>query len=166
MARTKTTATLLFDNVTPHGHRYVLRLSRRVRYGDNAHTDHVVVSEATVLGEPETVIFPSYYDGRIFDMAGLRGSFKGAMDWRKAVRRAGWALTAGTGGGKSRHPMPPHGRRRTPRKKPLKPQSVKRRWREYDAHVRESGRMAGLASRPVTGETAKLLLQLGAALKR
>ena len=72
--------------------------------------------------------------------------------------------------GKSRHssktPMPPHGRRRTPRKKPMKPQSVKRRWREYDANVREAGRQAGLASRPVTGETAKLLIELGAALKR
>ena len=47
----------------------------------------------------------------------------------------------------------------------MKPQSVKRRWREYDAHVRESGKMAAAASRPVTGETAKLLFELGAALK-
>ena len=72
--------------------------------------------------------------------------------------------------GKSRHssktPMPPHGRRRTPRKRPMKPQSVKRRWREYDANVREAGKMAAAASKPVTGETAKLLLELGVALKR
>jgi len=68
-------------------------------------------------------------------------------------------------GGKSRHPKPPHGRRRTPRKGPMKPQSVKRRWREYDANVREAGKMAAAASKPVTGETAKLLLELGAALK-
>lgn len=72
-------------------------------------------------------------------------------------------------GGKKRHapkpPMPPHGRRRSPRKKPMKPQSVARRWREYNADVRAAGKMAAAASKPVSGETAKLLLQLGAALK-
>jgi hypothetical protein len=44
---------------------------------------------------------------------------------------------------------PPHGRRRSPRKKPMKPQSVKRRWREYDANVREAARNAAAASRPL-----------------
>jgi hypothetical protein len=62
--------------------------------------------------------------------------------------------------------MPPHGRRRSPRKKPMKPQSVARRWREYQANVRESARQAAAASKPVIGETAKLLRELGAALKR
>jgi len=42
---------------------------------------------------------------------------------------------------------PPHGRKRSPRKKPMKPQSVKRRWREYDANVRESARQAAAWSR-------------------
>ena len=43
---------------------------------------------------------------------------------------------------------PPHGRKRSPRTKPMKPQSVKRRWREYDANVREAARNAAAASRP------------------
>jgi hypothetical protein len=90
--------------------------------------------------------------------------------WRKWYQTS-WDLPAvRIGGGKQRHATkalrPPHGRRRAPRKKPMKPQSVKRRWREYDANVREAGKMAATASKPVTGETAKLLLQLGAALKK
>lgn len=54
--------------------------------------EYVVVSAATVLGEPETYIFAADPDGTITDWVELDGSFKGALDHEAALRGAGYEV--------------------------------------------------------------------------
>lgn len=54
--------------------------------------EYVVVSAATVMGEPETYIFPSDADGNVTSWGELDGSFKGALDHQAALRGAGYDL--------------------------------------------------------------------------
>jgi hypothetical protein len=184
MPRTKVTATFVSERTTERGgHEVLLRLSQPVRsahYGSGGYdewtepggfrsrfsseqgplTHYVIVDEETaqsVVNGPYTHIFPANESFGYIGNAMLYGSGYGWADWRRAVRDAGWKLVT---------PRPPHGRRRASRQKPMSPQSAARRRREYDANVREAGKMAAAASKPVAGETAKLLLALGAALKK
>ena len=46
---------------------------------------HVITSATTVLGVPETYVFPAAEDGEIVDWGELPGSFKGALDHTEAL---------------------------------------------------------------------------------
>ena len=52
--------------------------------------EYVVVSAAVDMFGPETYIFPSNANGNVTDYLELDGSFKGAIDHAKALRRAGY----------------------------------------------------------------------------
>lgn len=47
--------------------------------------EHVVTSATTVLGTPETYVFPSDENGDIVEWGELPGSFKGALDHDQAI---------------------------------------------------------------------------------
>lgn len=62
----------------------VYRLSEPITY-DNGCTSHVVVSAVTVVGRPETFIFPSDPEGNVLDWGELEGSFQGGLDHEEAI---------------------------------------------------------------------------------
>lgn len=57
---------------------------------DKKTTEYVVVSAASVMGAPETYIFPADENGKVIAWGELPGSFKGGLDHAKALRGAGW----------------------------------------------------------------------------
>ena len=54
--------------------------------------DHVRVSTAIVMGEPETYVFPCDEDGKVTDWGELDGSFKGACDVARAIAQMGYEV--------------------------------------------------------------------------
>jgi hypothetical protein len=74
------------------GDARLYRLSKPVRYEDGR-TDHVVVSAVNVaFSGPETYIFPAKPDGTAIDFGSMKGSFRGDLNHRRAIKNAGWTL--------------------------------------------------------------------------
>ena len=68
--------------------RKLWRLSSPVSYTgyDSTYTcDYVITSAVSVLGEPETYIFPADGKGNIVGWSELRGSFKGDLNHQRAI---------------------------------------------------------------------------------
>lgn len=64
-----------------------------VLYDDDLRTRYVVVSAANVPSSgPETYIFRANDRGEVLDWTELDGSFRGALDHRKALELAGYAI--------------------------------------------------------------------------
>jgi hypothetical protein len=60
---------------------------------------YVVVSATVVMfSGPETYIFPANKDGEVLNWIDLEGSFQGALDHAKALRRAGYKIATPTDG--------------------------------------------------------------------
>jgi hypothetical protein len=63
-------------------------------FGGTKKSSHVVVSAVSVMGEPETYIFPCDADGNITSWGELPGSFKGGLDHAEALRGAGYEVVS------------------------------------------------------------------------
>ncbi len=93
------TATFIRAIVGCQGDQRLYRLSDPLRksFFDESDSEigaqeFVIVSAATVLGEPETYIFAASEDGAVTNWGELPGSFKGALDHEEALRGAGYVV--------------------------------------------------------------------------
>lgn len=62
-------------------------------YGEGP-VSRVVVSAVSVLGVPETYIFPADESGGVASWGEMPGSFKGALDHERALREAGYEVAS------------------------------------------------------------------------
>lgn len=76
-----------FDNSQMRSRASLYRLSIPLE----GHT-HIIVSAASVLGEPETYIFGADEDGTCTDWSELYGSFKGDLNHARALANAGYRI--------------------------------------------------------------------------
>lgn len=54
----------------------------------------VVVSATTVLGRPETYIFPADENGSVINWGEMEGSFQGGKDHTRALANAGYEVAS------------------------------------------------------------------------
>lgn len=99
-------ATFLRELGSFRGTAKFYRLSEPVRYcwcdgdekcpGEDHFTQYVVVSAAvSFLEGPETYIFPASPDGDVISWGEMEGSFKGALNHKRAIEKAGWIYDNG-----------------------------------------------------------------------
>ena len=74
------------------GDARLYKLSEPISYGQ-AETDHIVASAVTVLGRPETYLFPADAQGEILDWLELPGSLKDTLRHEEALAAAGYEVT-------------------------------------------------------------------------
>jgi hypothetical protein len=75
------------------GDARLFSLNEPIAYGNDKHTDHVVVSAVVAYGSgPETYIFPADAEGSVLSWCELDGSYRGGLDHEEAIRQAGWEV--------------------------------------------------------------------------
>jgi hypothetical protein len=74
-----------------HSVARLYRLSEPVEKDDGNETDYVVVSASVVLGEPETLVFPSDMDGNVERMIEIGGE-RGTLNHAEVLKNMGFTV--------------------------------------------------------------------------